>query len=193
MKVRTKSCILKGYTLGKCSIDVMTEQTNNNNKTEKLQRNSLYRATCVCTHRRGFEFFCSVNRFNEGGVNVNHNVTCSLTLECSRIAKEMAMVSGFFSREGGRRCFILASDKNKKDQENLRSKFNKNALTAAVSLASLEIRSINEEAINSIRNRIYSLKIFYFLLYRRRYFYLFLKWFSTRVSDNRKYVCSRRL
>ena len=82
------------------------------------------------------------------------------------------MVGGFFSREGGRRCFILASDKNKKDQENLRSKFNKNALTAGVSLASLEIRSINEEAINSIRNRIYSLKIFYFLLYRRRYFLL---------------------
>ena len=25
---------------------------------------------------------------------------------------EMAMVSGFFSKEGGRRCFILASDKN---------------------------------------------------------------------------------
>ena len=82
------------------------------------------------------------------------------------------MVSGFFSKEGGRRCFILASDKNKKDQENLRSKFNKNALTAIVSLASLEIRSINEEAINSIRNRIYSLKIFYFLLYRRQYFLL---------------------
>ena len=109
---------------------------------------------------------------NIEGVNVNHNVTCSLILECSRIAKEMAMVSGFFSKEGGRRCFILASDKNKKDQENLRSKFNKNALTAIVSLASLEIRSINEEAINSIRNRIYSLKIFYFLLYRRQYFLL---------------------
>ena len=84
----------------------------------------------------------------------------------------MAMVSGIFSKEGGRRCFILASDKYKKGQENLRSKFNKKALTAAVSLASLEIRSINEEAINSIRNRIYSLKIFYFLLYRRRYFLL---------------------
>ena len=50
------------------------------------------------------------------------------------------MVSRFFSKEGGRRCFILASDKNKKGQENLRRKFNKNALTAAVSLASLEIR-----------------------------------------------------
>ena len=45
-----------------------------------------------------------------------------------------------------------------------------NALTAACRLAYLEIRSRNEEAINSTRNRIYSLKVFYFLLYRRRYF-----------------------
>ena len=34
------------------------------------------------------------------------------------------MVSGFLSKEGGRRCFILASDKNKEDQKNLRSKLN---------------------------------------------------------------------
>ena len=47
---------------------------------------------------------------------------------------------------------------------------NKNALTAASSLARLEIRSRNEEAINSTRNIIYSLKVFYFLLYRRGYF-----------------------
>ena len=45
----------------------------------------------------------------------------------------------------------------------------KNALSAASSLACLEMRSRNEEAINSSRNRIYSLKIFYFLFYRRRY------------------------
>ena len=44
---------------------------------------------------------------------------------------------------------------------------NKNALTAAFSLACLEIRSRNKEAINSTRNRIYSLRAFYFLLYRR--------------------------
>ena len=37
-------------------------------------------------------------------------------------------------------------------------------------LACLEIRSRNEEAINSTRNMIYSLKVFNFLLYRRRYF-----------------------
>ena len=27
------------------------------------------------------------------------------------------MVSGFLSKEGGRRCFILASDQNKKEQK----------------------------------------------------------------------------
>ena len=49
---------------------------------------------------------------------------------------------------------------------------NNNALTAAFSLAFLEIRSRNEEAIISTRKRIYSLKVFYFLLYRRRYLLL---------------------
>ena len=49
---------------------------------------------------------------------------------------------------------------------------NKNALRAALSLACLEIRSRNEETINYTRSRIYSLKVFYFLLYRRRYFLL---------------------
>ena len=44
----------------------------------------------------------------------------------------------------------------------------------------MEIRSRNEEVIGSTRNMIYSLKVFYFLLYRRRYF-LFLNLFSTRV------------
>ena len=29
---------------------------------------------------------------------------------CSRIAKEIAMVKGFLSKEGTGRCFILASD-----------------------------------------------------------------------------------
>ena len=47
----------------------------------------------------------------------------------------------------------------------------KNALTSACRLAYLEIRSRNEEAINSTRNRIYSLKVFYFLLHRRRVFF----------------------
>ena len=48
---------------------------------------------------------------------------------------------------------------------------NNNALTAAFRLACLGIRSRNEEAINSTRNRIYLLKVFYFLLYRRRVFF----------------------
>ena len=50
--------------------------------------------------------------------------------------------------------------------------YNKNTVTAAFRLARLEIRSRNEETINSTRNMIYSLKVwfFYFLLYRRRYF-----------------------
>ena len=47
---------------------------------------------------------------------------------------------------------------------------NKKSLTAALCLACLEIRSRNQEASNSTRNMIYSLKVFYFLLYRRRYF-----------------------
>ena len=33
---------------------------------------------CVfCKLREDFWFFCSVNNFSEGGVNANHNVTCS--------------------------------------------------------------------------------------------------------------------
>ena len=49
-------------------------------------------------------------------------------------------------------------------------KHNKNVLTVAFSLACLEIRSRNKEAINSTTNTIYSLKVFYFLLYRSPYF-----------------------
>ena len=50
--------------------------------------------------------------------------------------------------------------------------YKKNTVTAAFRLARLEIRSRNEETINSTRNMIYSLKVWflYFLLYRRRYF-----------------------
>ena len=63
---------------------------------------------------------------------------------------------------------------------------------SGVSLACLEIRSRKKKAINSTRNSIYSLKVFYFLLYRRRYS-LFLNYLSTRVSDDMKYVCGHRL
>ena len=40
---------------------------------------------------------------------------------------------------------------------------NKNALKTAFSLASSQIRSRNEEAINSTRNRIYSFRVSYFI------------------------------
>ena len=59
-------------------------------------------------------------------------------------------------------CYInIAIAKTSRDVDVLavRIKGNKNALTA-VSLACLEIRSRNEEVINSTRNRIYSLKVF---------------------------------
>ena len=66
------------------------------------------------------------------------------------------------------------------------------------------MRILNEKVINSRRNRIYSLKVFHFLLYRQLSilqvftFYivfndLFLNWFSTCVCDNRRYVCDCRL
>ena len=51
-----------------------------------------------------------------------------LLLDCSRIAKEIAMVRGFFSKEGGRRYFIIASDKNEKEQKNLRSNLNRSII-----------------------------------------------------------------
>ena len=65
------------------------------------------------------------------------------------------------------------------------------------SYACLEIRSRSEEAINSTQNRIYSLEVFFFTSYFIDVdvdtFYLFLNWFSMLVSDDRKYVCCRRL
>ena len=54
---------------------------------------------------------------------------------------------------------------------------NKNTLMAALSLACMEIKSRNEEAINSTWYRIYSVK----------------NWFSARVSDDQKYPCNHRL
>ena len=80
---------------------------------------TLYNVICcialhVCKLRTDFGFFCSVNHFSEGGVNANHNVTCLLSLaendsQSSRIAKEIAMVSGFFVK--GRRQTLLYSCK----------------------------------------------------------------------------------
>ena len=56
------------------------------------------------------------------------------------------------------------------DLESVGFRDDKKAPTASFRLPCLEIRSRNEEAINSKRNMIYSLKVFYFLLHRRRYF-----------------------
>ena len=64
------------------------------------------------------------------------------------------------------------------------------------SYACLEIRSRSEEAINSTQNRIYSLEVFFFFtsyFIDVDTFYLFLNWFSMLVTDDRKYVCCRRL
>ena len=44
-----------------------------------------------------------------------------MTLDCSKQRKSWQWVD-FLSRAGGRHCFILARDKNKKDQKNLRGK-----------------------------------------------------------------------
>ena len=71
--------------------------------------------------------------------------------------------------------------------------WNWNALTAVVSLACLEIRLRNEEAIISTRNRIYSLKFFTSFFIDIDTFYLFLNWFSTPVSNDQKYVRSQAI
>ena len=55
---------------------------------------------------------------------------------------------------------------------------NKNSPTVVSSLACLEIRSRNEEAINSAWNRIYLLKVFYFLLHQRRVFFWIITFYS---------------
>ena len=60
-------------------------------------------------------------------------------------------------------------------------------------LACLEIRSRNEEAINSTRNMIHSLRFFISYFIDVDTFHLFLNWFSTRVSDDQKYLSGSRL
>ena len=60
-------------------------------------------------------------------------------------------------------------------------------------LAWKEIRSRNEEAINSARNMIYSLKVFTSYFIDVDTFYLFLNWFRRHVSDSQKYLSGSRL
>ena len=70
---------------------------------------------------------------------------------------------------------------------------NKNALTSAISLACLETRSRNEEAVNSTQNTIYSLRVFYFLLYRRRYFFCFWIDLERVLATTGNNVCGCKL
>ena len=58
--------------------------------------------------------------------------------------------------------------------------YNKNALTTALSLTFLKIRSRNEEAINSTQNRIYSLKVFLLAIFWGLRFRVFI--FTNRAS-----------
>ena len=88
---------------------------------KKLYPNSLYRAAGLQTSNG---FFCSVNHLSGGGVNTNHNAThypawpaktkLRMTLNCSRIAKEVAMISAIFVE--GRRQTLLYSCKRKEQE-----------------------------------------------------------------------------
>ena len=80
---------------------------------------------CVFLLRQSFDLMSG------GIVNANHNATHSLSLACknntendSRLLKNRKSWwwVDFLSRAGGRHCFILARDKHKKDQKNLRRK-----------------------------------------------------------------------
>ena len=48
----------------------------------KLSLTAKFVVSCCayCKLLRDFGFFCSVNHFSEGGVNANHNATCSPSL-----------------------------------------------------------------------------------------------------------------
>jgi len=75
-----------------------------------------------CKLRRDFGFFCSVNHLNRGGVNANHNIWTRSQKRNWEWRRKSRWWVDFLSKEGGRHCFILASDKIKKDQKNLLSK-----------------------------------------------------------------------
>ena len=77
--------------------------------------NFVVSCCAFCKLRKDFGFVCSVNHLiSEGGVNANHNVTCSPSLAENdstllTIAKEIAIVGGFFVE--GRRQTLLYSCK----------------------------------------------------------------------------------
>ena len=85
-----------------------------------LLPNSLCRAARFAI----FEGILGFSHLNGGGVNANHNVWT----RSPSLARKNKTENGegnrdvwveFLSREGDRHCFILAGDKNKKEQKNL--------------------------------------------------------------------------
>ena len=80
-----------------------------------LQRNLLYCAARFANLEWILDFSVpSIMHFSGDEVNANHNVTCSPRVaendsDCSRIAKEIAIMSGFFVE--GRRQTLLYSCK----------------------------------------------------------------------------------
>ena len=67
--------------------------------------------------------------------------------------------------------------------------YNRNALTAALSLTCLEIRLRNEEAINSTQNRIYSLKVFLLAIFRGLRFRVFIFTTTKQALDSGESTC----
>ena len=67
--------------------------------------------------------------------------------------------------------------------------YNKDALTAGLSLTCLEIRSRNEEAINSTQNRIYSLKVFVLAIFRGLRFRVFIFTTTKQALDSGESTC----
>ena len=100
--------------------------------------------------------FCSVNHFSEGGVNANHNVTCSpsLTENDSRMFKNSEENRDgewiFCRRKEAEGCFILVSDKSKKDQKNLRRKLNSSIVARNRTIT--KQRTLKHETNKSFRN-----------------------------------------
>ena len=78
-------------------------------------------------------------------------------MACSRFSDSGALPPFCFLRPGPGLCVVLTTRMPGADKHETRTLLH-------ISLACLEIRSRNEEAINSTRNRIYSLKVFYSLL-----------------------------
>ena len=109
----------------KIGIPMHTKEFLEKRKILNLQPNSLYR---FANFKGSFGFFCSVNHLSEGGVNANYKnetrsasfirknkidndsrqeSSFSLALDCLRIAKEIATVSGIFVK--GRSQTLLYS------------------------------------------------------------------------------------